>query len=212
MGLDRVHAQGRRRDARKRQRVLGDHHLRLAEDGVAERNVDAERASVDLAREAALGTESNAVVLHPVVLNLGVPGVRLDGEDHEVAQGLVDATVAVVVLVVVGALVPCGVHEHVGVVAVAVLDGPAVPVLVGAVDLGVGVGIAGVHLGVGVRIGVGVAGLDGWVTRASDEAQGQKGQQEHSAHHVSDGARLPSDAETRPGVDRLRHNHVGCMP
>ena len=86
VGLDRVHAQGRRRDARKRQRVLGDHHLRLAEDGVAERNVDAERASVDLAREAALGTESNAVVLHPVVLNLGVPGVRLDGEDHEVAQ------------------------------------------------------------------------------------------------------------------------------
>lgn len=71
VGLDRVHAQGGWRDACKGQRVLGDHDLRLAEDGITECHVDAKRASVDLAREAALGTESNAVVLRPLVLKLG---------------------------------------------------------------------------------------------------------------------------------------------
>ena len=86
VGLDRVHAQGRRLNARERQRVLGGHDVGLAEDGVTERDVDAKGATVDLAREAALGTEAHAVVLHPVVLDIRVPVVGADREHHEVAQ------------------------------------------------------------------------------------------------------------------------------
>lgn len=86
VGLDRIHAQRWWGDARERQHVLGDHELELAEDRVAERHIDAERSAVDLAGDGALGPKAQPLVLHPVVLDVGVPVIGTDGEHHEVAK------------------------------------------------------------------------------------------------------------------------------
>ena len=88
VGFYRVHAHRWWRDTSKAQRVVGDDDLGLTEDRIAERDVDAEGTAVDLACEAALGTESPALVLHALVLDVGVAIVWTDGEDHEVAQAV----------------------------------------------------------------------------------------------------------------------------
>lgn len=74
------------RDAGERERVLGDHELGLAEDRVAERHIDAERSAVDLPATVHSARKRSPLVLHPVVLDLGVPVIGTDGEHHEVPE------------------------------------------------------------------------------------------------------------------------------
>ena len=70
----------------KGQHVLRDHDLGVAEDRIAERDIDTEGLPIELAREPTAKPE--AVVLHPVVLDLRVVVVRPDLERHEVAEVL----------------------------------------------------------------------------------------------------------------------------
>ncbi len=86
VGLDRVYAQGRRGNSGECEGIICHDELRPAEHGVAEGHVDAEGAPVDLSGEAALGAKAHAVVLQPIVLDVGVAFVGADGEHHEVAE------------------------------------------------------------------------------------------------------------------------------
>lgn len=72
--LDRVEPQRRRRDPGE------------AEEGIAERQVDAEPLPVDLPREPAFGTKAEPIVEHCVVLDLRVVFVGAHLERHGVAE------------------------------------------------------------------------------------------------------------------------------
>ena len=87
---DGIEPERRRGDARESEDVVGHDDVRLAHERVAEGDVDAERPAVDHAREAALRSKAEAVVAHPLVLDLGVIGVRLNFEQHAVTE--VEAT------------------------------------------------------------------------------------------------------------------------
>jgi hypothetical protein len=76
----------RRCDPRKRQHILRDNNLRLAQDRITERDVHAERLAVELARELALRTETKPVVVHAVVLNVWMVLIGAHFERHEVAE------------------------------------------------------------------------------------------------------------------------------
>ena len=66
--------------------VVAHDDVGLADERVTEGYVDAERSAVDHARESALGAIAKAVVAHPLVLDLGVIRIRLDLEQHVVAE------------------------------------------------------------------------------------------------------------------------------
>jgi len=85
MSLDRVESQRRWCDSGECQHVLGDDDVGRTDDGITERNVDAEGLAVDLARELALGAEAQPVVLHGIIPYFGVVGVGHDLEGHEVS-------------------------------------------------------------------------------------------------------------------------------
>ena len=84
--LEGVDPDLRRRDAGEGQDVIGNAELGLADDGVAEGDVDTERLPVDLPAQLAFGAEAEPVVLQSIVLDLGVVGVRSELEAHEIAQ------------------------------------------------------------------------------------------------------------------------------
>ncbi len=58
----------------------------LAEHGVSEGHVDAERLAVKLPRELALAAETKPLVLQAIILNLGMVSVGIHLEGHEVAE------------------------------------------------------------------------------------------------------------------------------
>jgi hypothetical protein len=76
--LDRIEPQRRRRDAREGEDVLRHHHLRLAENRIAEGDIDTEGLPIELACEPALRAKAEAVVLHAIVLDLGMVIIRTD--------------------------------------------------------------------------------------------------------------------------------------
>jgi hypothetical protein len=55
-------------------------------DRVAERDVDSERVAVALSCEPALGSESHALILHALVVDLGMLVVGTDLEGEEIAE------------------------------------------------------------------------------------------------------------------------------
>lgn len=56
------------------------------DERIAEGDVDAERLTVDLPSELALGAEAQALILHALVLDLGVMRIGPDLERHEIAE------------------------------------------------------------------------------------------------------------------------------
>jgi hypothetical protein len=84
--LDRVETQRRRHDAREAEHVVGDDDVWVPEDRIAERDVDTEGLPEGFPREAALGAKAEALVEHPVVLDLRMILVGTDLEGEEVFE------------------------------------------------------------------------------------------------------------------------------
>jgi hypothetical protein len=86
VGDDRVETERWRFNPGEIEKIVRHHHIRLAHKWIAERNVHAERATVDRAREPALNTIAVALVLPSFGSNIGMTQVGLDLEEHVVAQ------------------------------------------------------------------------------------------------------------------------------
>ncbi len=84
--LDRAEPRRRQGDAGEGEHFLRDHDVPLARDRIAERDIDAERLTVEFARELALGAKPKRVALHSAPLDRGVVVVRADLEGPEVAE------------------------------------------------------------------------------------------------------------------------------
>ncbi len=84
--LERVHTKRRRCNSCESKNVVSHERLRLAKDRIAERHVDAEPLTLDLAGKTAFGAEPKSVILHPFCLDLGMLGVGHDLERQEVVQ------------------------------------------------------------------------------------------------------------------------------
>ena len=84
--LDRVETQRGRRDAGEAEHVVGDDDIGLPEDRIAEGDVDTEGLPEGFPCEAALGAKAEALVEHPVILDLGMIFVGTDLEAEEVFE------------------------------------------------------------------------------------------------------------------------------
>ena len=73
-------------DAGECQDVFSHDDVRLAQDRIRERDVDAEALAVDLAREPAHSAIAEAVLSRAVEVHLGPLSVRLNFEGHEIAE------------------------------------------------------------------------------------------------------------------------------
>jgi hypothetical protein len=67
---------------------VGDDGFGLAQNGIAEGDINAECLAVQLAGQSALGAESQAFVFHSIVLDFGLFRVATHFEAHEIAEYL----------------------------------------------------------------------------------------------------------------------------
>src|SRR5579863_6706358 len=86
VSFDRIQPQHRWGHASECKGIVGADDLRFPEDGIAKGDVHPETLTIELARQAALRTKSEAFVPHTVVLQLRVLGVRSDFESHEILK------------------------------------------------------------------------------------------------------------------------------
>ena len=90
VGNHRVQAERRRSDTGKAEEVVGHRQIRFADERIPESYIYPERSAITGSRQSAFGAIAEAVVLQPIVSDVGMLRIRVYLEEHGIAQ--VEAT------------------------------------------------------------------------------------------------------------------------
>ena len=86
MCLDRIDSERRWLNTSKLENIFGGSDFRLAEDWVAERDVDPERSPIYLSGEATFCAKTKAFVFYPVTLNFGMMIIGSQFKNHKISK------------------------------------------------------------------------------------------------------------------------------